>query len=630
MPGYTNLPGIPAVFEDGNMSISAAAENPIVVVLGTADRGDATSIYDTPTVSQAVARFGRINGTLPRGLFETDAGGALSIKLLRIGAKSASLSSVGTGLSIETIDRDEKAGMDVVIFFDDGTGRLRVWRVSDNLLVYDNNPSYPHGAVDEYVVGVTGTWTTGAGDIGSLAVPITLEAADGVSGAVYTAGTDGIQLSRMELFEALYEAYELIENEEMDYVVPRDAYLDDLSVTDMTTAEVATLNTLPPWEGAPTTYPTRGTSFDALGEVFVQEYNGQNYFWWDMDRDGVAELYPSVGSASGSLDAYGNTLTASDFHEANFAYQLANFCYDTTEKEVAVQGVIGVRPPSSWAPKHVSQWIGKVPTYTEDSSGNLVITSSANNGSGLLGIKWMAGLKGSVATGLPGFTVDNLEGLAYGGFIATDSGWPDGSQESDSNDHLVDIGKYLIITGAYGILSNQSATTSYMANISSLYGGFVSVVPSNEAGTNKVLESVRLPFRIKNTKLDSLAGFRYTMLKATRKGIVVADAPTAARPDSDYQRQLTVVIVKAVVEALRQKADPFIGKGVLGGAKAVALETALDSALSSFVSSHLSRYEMALSYTRDQKIRGEATLKLLLVPVSELRELTLEISLSAV
>lgn len=625
MAGYTNLPGIHPVFEDGNLSISATSNTPVVLVIGTATKGDASYVYEAPTVAHAVARFGRTDGTLIRGALEADGGGAKRIKLLRIGAKPAKLTGVGSGITIETIEMDDNAGNNVKLYFNDTTGRLRIWRTLDDLLVYDNNPAYPTGAVDEYVVSVTGTWTTGSGNIGSEATPCLLASS---TVGVYTAGTDGIQLSRMQLFEALYDAYIAVENEELSVVVPRDVYLDDLNLCDMTTAEVSALQASAPWS-VPTTYPTRGTKYDVLGKVYVSEYQGTNYFWWDMNNDGVAELYPSgTGSASSNRNCAGDVITASDYHEANFGYQLANFCYTTTENEISVRGVIGVKPPVSWAPKHVSNWIGKEPTYSEDSGGNLVISSSAYNGTGLLGIKWVAGRKASVA-GPPGLIIGTTDGYAYGGFIATDTGWPDGTQLEDDNEHRVDIGKYLVLTAAYAIMANSTSTSSYMANISSMYAGFLSSLPSNEAATNRIFEGVRMPFRTRNSKLDSLAGMRYTMLKVARKGIVVADAPTAARPDSDYQRQLTVAIVNEVIEAVRAKVDPFIGKGVLSGAKSVALETAIDSALASFVPSRLERYEKVLSFTREQKIRGEATLKLKLIPVSELRELTIEVSLAA-
>jgi hypothetical protein len=622
---YSNLPGAVPTLEDGNLIVSAENDNPIVIIFGTAAKGDATIVYDVNSPSEASSAYGRSQGTLIRGMYEAYQGGARAMKLVRVGSKAATLTPVGTGITIETLERDDLAGHNYSIFFDDTIGRLRIWRVSDDELVYDNNPAYPTGAVDEHAVAVTGSWTTGSGNIGSLTVPLTLVGADGEGGATYTAGSDGIQLSRMELWEALYEAYEMVENEDMDILIPQDVYLDDSSVGDMTTAQVATLNTTPPWSGSPTTYPTRGTTYDALGEVFVQEYQGQFYFWWDMDRDGQAEIYPSAGSSGATSDAYGNALTAGDFHEVNFAYQLANFCYTITEEEITTTGVIGVKPPSSWAPKHISDWIGRIPTYAADSSDNLVITA---NGEGLLGNRWMAGRLGSAVSGLPDHTVGGIAALSYGGFIATDDGFIDGTQQYDDNDHLIDIGKYIDVVGGYAIFSNATSNNSYMGSGATQYGGFRTTLQSSSAPTNKVVPGIRLPFRIRNSKLDSLAGMRYVFFKNARKGPVVADAPTAARPDSDYQRRMTMDIVKDVIEAVRAKAEPFFGEGALSSVKIIGLDTAIESALSSFVPSHLERYEKRLTYTPSQKIQGEATLRLLLVTVSELRTLLINVALS--
>lgn len=625
---YTNLPGMFPDLIDHNLVQTAQNDDPIIVVLGTAAKGDATSVYKVDQASDAASQYGKTEGTLIRGLYEVDQGGGQNLKLVRIGAKSATLSGVGagTGLTIETLEKDEKAGQNVKIFWDDSEVRLRIWRVSDDLLIYDNNPTYPMGAVDEHIVSVTGTATASADiDLGSLASPITLEAADGIGASTtYTAGTDGIQLSRMALFEALYEGYIMLENEDLDIVVPQNVYLDDLNVSDMTTAQLNTLNTAPPWAAA-SVYPTPGTAFDALGEVFVQEYEGKYYFWWDMDRDGIAEIFPTgIGLATGSLDAYGTALTSGDFHEANFAYQLANFCYENSELEVMTIGSIGVKPPNSWTPKDVSSWIGKVPTFTTDGSNNEVVST---NGSGLLGIKWVAGRIASA--GLPDHTVGGIAGLSYGGFIATDTGWPDGTQQYDLNDALIDIGKYISLVGSYAIFSNSTSDNSYMATGASQYAGFVSTLNSNSAPTNKVIPGIRIPFRIKNSKLDDLAGMRYVFFAQKKKGVVVMDAPTAARPDSDYQRIMTIRIVNEVIESLRSAADPFIGEGVLNGPKAVGLDTALESALKKYVPTHIERYEKKLTYTQSQKIRGEATVKLLLVPVFELRRLYFEIALSA-
>lgn len=621
---YENLPGIFSNLIDGNLSVSNTNENPLVVVIGTAAKGS-NDFYKVASTSRAVTEFGRADGTLVRGMYEVITGGAENVALYRIGAVAASLSNIGGGITVETVEKDDNAGLSYKLFWDDTAGRLRVYRASDNELVYDNYPSYPSGAIDLGEVAVSGSSAApGAGNIGSLSVPITLYAANGVSGAVYTAGNDGILLSLMEKYEELFRAYKLLENEDIDIVVPQNVYLDDANIQDMTTAQVATVNSGAPW-AASSTYPEPESTYDVLGKCFAQEYDGEWYFWWDMDRDGIAEIYPSVGSSTASTDANGTALSSSDFHEVNFGYQLADFCYRQSQNHQEMHGVIGVRPPNSYSLKDVADWVGKEPTYTESGS-NLIISS---NGSGLLGNRWMAGRKGNAGTGLPGHVVNEIDGLAYGGFVGTDSGWMDGTQEKDRNDRLIDIGKYLDVVGGYAFLSNSTSSATYVASAAAVYAGFESTLPANSAPTNKILPGVRLPYRISISKLDSLAGYRYVMLQTKTKGVVISDAPSAARPDSDYTRRSTVNIVKECIDAVRAAAEPFLGEG-LSGARFAALDTAIDRALSKLQKAgYIVRYDKLLSATASEKVLGKANLELVLVPAYELRQLTVYVALSA-
>lgn len=622
---YENLPGQFPKWLDGNLTVVQTNENPVVLVLGTAAKGDSETFYEVTSVSAAAAAFGRADGTLIRGLYEVNAGGAENMRLMRIGAKAAKLANVGQGITIETIAKDAGAGDLYSIFWDDSEGRLRIWRVSDDLLVYDNYPSYPSAAIDENLLSVTGSSPgAGAGDIGSLAYPLTLTQSSAISGATFTDGNDGILISKMEKYESLFKAYKLLENQDIDIVVPMDVYLDDSNVADMTTGQVGTLNSSAPW-AATSTYPTAGTSYDALGELFAQEYNGDWYFWWDMDRDGVAEIYPSAGSATSTTDCFGNALDSGDFHEVNFGYQLADFCFRQSEDNAEMIGVIGVNPPDSWSLKDVSNWIGRSPTYVT-SGDDLVVET---NGTGLLGNRWVAGRLGITGTGLPAHTVDAIAGLAYGGFIATDDGWIDGSQEYDRNDKMVDIGKYISVVGSYAIMSNPSHSTSYVASGAPIYGGFVSSLPPVDGPTNQIIPGVRLPFRVSVAKVDALAGARIIMFHNKTKGTVVADAPTAARPSSDYNRLTTVRIVKATLDSVRAAADPFLGKGI-SGARQAALETAIDRALSKLVKAgYLTRYDAVLTATPTQRVQGKMDLELQLVPAWELRQITIYVALSA-
>lgn len=320
------------------------------------------------------------------------------------------------------------------------------------------------------------------------------------------------------------------------------------------------------------------------------------------------------------------TISGGDWHDVNFGYQLADFCYRQSEDNAEMIGVIGVKPPVSWSLTDVSNWIGKEPTLTEDSSENSVVDV---NGTGLLGNKWLAGRKGKSSTGLPGHIVNGVDGLAEGGFIATDTGWIDDDQQTDRNDRPIDIGKYLSVVGAQAILANPTAPTAYAACGAGVYAGFVSSLPGNSAPTNKVVPGVRLPFRVSTAKLDVLAGHRLVMFQNKSKGIVVADAPTAARPDSDYKRLTTIRIVTATIDAIRAVADPFLGEAITG-ARLAALETAIEQALVKLQKAqYLQRFQHAVSSTPSEQIQGKATVELVLVPAFELRQITVNVALSA-
>jgi len=633
---FENLPEIIAKKEETGLIILPVNDNPIVCVLGTATQGDSEELYSVNKVSDA-ARAYAASGTLVRGMYEASVAGALNLRLFRIGATSATLSGIGagTGFTVETLSKDDSAGTDYTIFYDASANRLRVYRASDSEVIYDNNPAYPLNAIDEGEVAVSGSSTGSTTDIGTSTTPITLAAADTVGDgpAVYTAGTDGVAnsagagaLSRMEMYEALYRAYDLMSDQDIDVVLPMNVYLDDLNVMDMNTATVLStgVNLL-------AAYPVAGADDDALGKLYVEEYLGTFYFWWwfplnpENPTFNGAHIFPSVGSADASTNASGTALTASDFHEVNFGYQLADFCYRQSENNAEMTGVIGVLSAAGRSPAQVKAWIGDLPTTTTDGSGNVVVSA---NGTGLLGNKFMAGRVS--ASGVPGHTVNGIDGLYGGGFIATDDGWMDGSQQSDDNAHLIDIGKYISVVATYPILSNSSRATSYMATGAAMYGGFYSSLPPSSAPTNKILKSVRLPFRVGTAKLDSLAGLRYVTFHAKTKGIVVSDGPTAARTDSDYRRLSTVRIVKACIDDIREVGEPFLGEGITG-AKLAALETGVESKMKERVKNQdLQRYEAKVTATPAQRVLGQAFVELKLVPAFELREITVSVALAAV
>ena len=368
-------------------------------------------------------------------------------------------------------------------------------------------------------------------------------------------------------------------------------------------------------------YPTASSSDDILGKLFVEEYNSEYYFYWECDSDGEAEIWPNIGSASATTKIDGTTaLTASDFHEVNFAYQLARFChYNSTNNKFCLGG-LGVCPPASLAPADISSWLGTAPTYTRDSQGHYTIEGPTSNGTGLLGNKFMAG------------SYSWRSGAAYGGFPLTDTDWLDsGSEVTDTNGFVVDLGKYISIVSSFGKFFNSWDTTGrgYVTTEAPTYLGLASSLDEKEAPTNKKLPAARSVFDVREEYVDSLVRFGYVHARSKNGLQIIADAPTAAMPTSDYKRLMTIRIVKKVVSAVRMAASPFIGKGLTPIQK-TALENAIREALKRGVTGgYLQSFDMNLYQSQVEKVQGTAHLDLVLQPAWELRRILVSVSLKA-
>lgn len=424
-------------------------------------------------------------------------------------------------------------------------------------------------------------------------------------------GSDGLNPSKMELYEALAESYRSLENDEIDIVIPGNVYLDDKNVVDGDVLVLSSDESVVVGKR----YPVAGSSGDGLGKLHVEEFQGEFFYFWDIDDNGSAEIYPAgIGSASATTGIDGSALTASDFHEVNFGYQLANFCFSLSVNDNEVTGVIGVKAPLSFSAKDISLWIGKEAGV--DSEGKVLI-----NGTGLLGNKFVAGTT-----------------TRERGFFATESGWLPTSVDFDSdadilkdrNDHKIDIGKYISLTAMYLTFFNATDQTGfgYQANMSAYYGGFYSSLPVASAPTNKVISGVRAPFRVSKTKLNSLAKLKFVAIKQKENQLRISDSPTAARDDSDFTRLTTMRIIADAIDSVRAVAEPYIGEPNTALAR-ISLETGITRELSELQGiGNIQRFEARVSATTAQEIQGDATVELTIVPAFELRKITIITSLA--
>jgi len=616
---FENLPGVISSLEESGLAPSLPVNGPRILVLGTASQGTAQWPYVVQTTTSAASEFGG-SGTLTRGMYEVRAAGGENVILYRVGSTPAILSHVGDttgvdGYTIETIRRDDDAGSLYSIYYDDASDRLVIWNTVSGLVVYDNDSTDP---IDTEEVVVSGERASGGGpDIAGPSSGFALEdvVSLGHTGTAYIAGTDATNPSRMELYQYYHKAYRDLLVEDFDWLLPMDVYLDDKNIIDGYSFSAAYLVTIVDGDE----YPTRGSSDDILGKVFVEEYRGTDYFFWDLNGDGIAELYPSVGSATGSTKIDGTALSTVDFHEVNFAYQAAYFCHEVSTNNKNCLSSVGVLPPASFSLSDIAVWIGKAPVYTTRSDGTQYIRTVLDNGTGLLGNKFKAGKYSYRA------------GVAYGGFILTDSEYIDGTEQEDVNGYAIDLGKYLSITSGYVRLFNAFDRTGsgYIASMAGTYLGFTSALDEQVAPTNKVITGVQRVMNISPRQVDKLAKMGYVHVYEKPKGMTISDSPTGALPTSDYRRLTTIRIVKRVVGAVRQAADPFIGNS-FDSAKKAALNNAIIQKLDKLVvGGYIQRYSLDIRQTARQMVIGEADCELVIVPAWELRKINLSVALAA-
>ena len=414
-------------------------------------------------------------------------------------------------------------------------------------------------------------------------------------------GIDGDKMSKMELYEAIERGFRVIENEEFKIIIIGNTHLDDKNVADGDIAVLSTDARTPVGRR----YPVPGSKNDVLGKVFVEEYEGEFFYFWDINGDGKAEIYPKIGLASASKNIAGEDFTVQSFKEVNFAYQLANFCFVSSGNEYNVSGVIACNMPKSFSAKELSLWVGKEPEFDEDGA-------VLKNGSGLLGNKFLAGRTDFSA-----------------GFWATSSGFlPVGGEKDadvlvDRGGQSIDIGRYISVFPGVQTFYNNLDTTGYGYHSpgAAFYAGYYSTLAPQSAPTNKVAEKAEVPFKLSQTKLNLLA--KYSMIAYKEKNGVLrfSDAPTAARPDSDFRRLTTVRVVADVIDRLRRISEPYIGGPNTKNSRA-SLELNGNKELAKVQEiQEIQQGSVRVLATQAQEIKGSAEMELSLTPPFELRKI---------
>lgn len=340
-----------------------------------------------------------------------------------------------------------------------------------------------------------------------------------------------------------------------------------------------------------------------------------------------------------------------ELRECNFTHQLGSFCERASTSWKAMLGSISTLGPSGLSRQNVADWVGSAPTYTVGPNGTeLIVDAPADNGSGLLGDKLLAGLAISSAgyrNGAISSPASSTDALAFGGLIKTVGAslpnaddWPlhsygidDSDERVDSNGAPVDLGKHVSVTYAWPIHRNSyNGGSVYRGPIHATYLARLAVMPEKEEpiGPNGIVGKLASVPRIHATQIDQLARIRMIgLIREEGLGFTFVNSKTAAHPDSDYTRISTIRCVNRELQGVRRICRQYLGKE-FSAQKLIALQSAIDVFLKGEKDAGFNQgAAVSLNFTRAEKILGRLHVRLKMVPPFSIEAINVEMSLAA-
>ena len=206
-------------------------------------------------------------------------------------------------------------------------------------------------------------------------------------------------------------------------------------------------------------------------------------------------------------------------------------------------------------------------------------------------------------------------------------------EELDSRGLPVDLGKHLLVVGAYGVVSVQGSGRSPSFAVSNLGPKLIQrlvELPVNEepiGPVNGVLPGVSTTGAISSRALlNDLALGRVVMIGADGS---IANLRTAALPSSDYTRVSTIRAANLVCDAVRSVSLRYLGRA-FSDAQLAALDAELAGTMRSLkVDGSIQDGSVRTSASRADRINGRLNLKVQFVPPLSIEAITIDLTVSA-
>jgi hypothetical protein len=254
-----------------------------------------------------------------------------------------------------------------------------------------------------------------------------------------------------------------------------------------------------------------------------------------------------------------------EVREVSFLHQSATAAYLASTNYSQSVAIVPTTPPPR-SRNGVSAWAGNPAEYQIQTNGDVIVTS---NGTGVLGTKLLAG-----ATTYRG-------GAAFGGIILTNGdllpnetpyGIDDTDEALDAQGNPIDLGKHVIVVGAYGLLNDPKfsypannkkirlqSQNPYLGSAAPLIAGVLAI---QAPGTEPIgpirgrLQGFNAQQRTPRAILNNLAALRICMIDQTG---IISSIYTAALRTSDYTKVSSILSANSILSRLRQECLSIIG-----------------------------------------------------------------------
>jgi hypothetical protein len=370
------------------------------------------------------------------------------------------------------------------------------------------------------------------------------------------------------------------------------------------------------------------THFDLTGET-VPEAVLANLIDFPELFDSKEKILPSLGAATFTSGEAKLVASNEQVREISFLQQAAQAAYTASTNYSQCIAIVPTSAPRN-SDRGLQSWAGQPASYEVNSAGELKVT---DDGSGILGMKLLAGHSGY------------RDGQAFGGIMLTEGeslpnkkpyGIDDEDEARDAYGEVIDLGKHVVVVGAYGITPDPEATLNrrranqtggvYTNAGPKICGILNSLAPGHEpiGQVNGRVSGMVPRHRTNMSTLNNLALIRVCMID--QNGII-SSIYTAAQPNSDYRKVSSIMSSNAILKQLRNIAMPYVGRP-FKDEEIASLTQTIDGSMKQMVSQgYAQSINVSLSASRLDRINGVLRASVRFVPPLSIEAITVEITL---